>query len=143
MNTIPAFKNPFGDFDFGKFAGEFKFPMLNVESLMEANRKNIAALQAANQAAVESLKSVTERQVEMVRQAMEEFSKVGFDVMSAATVEEKAAKQIDFAKKSYETALANVREISDLVAKGHADAVQVLSQRAGEIGEELKASIKK
>ena len=48
------------------------------------------------------MKAIAQRQGDMVRAAMEDFSKHGSDVLAAATVEEKAAKQIDFAKKSYE-----------------------------------------
>ena len=43
--TNGSFKYPFADFDFSKIAGEFKFPMVNVESVVEASRKNFAALQ--------------------------------------------------------------------------------------------------
>ena len=38
MYANGAFKNPFADFDFSKFAGEFKFPMINVETIVEATR---------------------------------------------------------------------------------------------------------
>ena len=47
MYATGAFKNPFADFDFSKFAGDFKFPMINVETVVEATRKNFAALTAA------------------------------------------------------------------------------------------------
>ena len=55
----------------------------------------------------------------MFRAAMEDFSKHGSDVLVAATVEEKTAKQIDFAKKSYELAIANTKELAELYTKGH------------------------
>jgi phasin family protein len=136
-----AFKNPFADFDFSKVAGEFKFPMFNVESLVETQRKNFAALTAANTAAVESIKTIAQRQGDMLRAAMEEVSKAGSDVMSAATVEEKAAKQIDFVKKSYDVAVANAKEIAELYTKGQAEALETLTARIGELTEEVKAAI--
>ena len=61
----------------------------------------------------------------------------------AATVEEKAIKQIDFAKKSYETAIANTKEIADLFGKSQADAFTALSARVAELTEEVKAAIAK
>jgi hypothetical protein len=73
MYANGAFKNPFADFDFSKIAGEFKFPMINVETIVEATRKNFAALTTAN-TAVESMKRVAQRQGDMVRAAMEGFS---------------------------------------------------------------------
>ena len=143
MYANGAFKNPFTDFDFTKIAGEFKFPTINVETIVETTRKNFAAMTAANASAVESMKAIAQRQGDMVRAAMEDFSKHGSDVLAAATVEEKAAKQIDFAKKSYEAAIANTKELADLYTKGQTEAFQALSQRVAELSDEVKAAIAK
>lgn len=143
MYATGAFKNPFADVDFSKIAGEFKMPTMNIESMVETGRKNFAALTAANTSAVESMKAIAQRQGDMVRAAMEDLSKHGSDVMSAATVEEKAAKQIDFVKKSYEAAMSNAKELADLYSKGHTEALTALSQRVAELTEEVKAAIAK
>ena len=129
MYANGAFKNPFTDFDFSKIAGEFKIPTVNVESFVEAARKNFALMTSANTAAVETMKAIAQRQGDMVRAAMEDLSKHGSDVMSAATVEEKALKQIDFAKKSYEMAIANTKELAGLYGKSQAEAFEALSTR--------------
>jgi phasin family protein len=143
MYANGAFKNPFADFDFSKIAGEFKFPMINVESIVETNRKNFAAVTTASTSAVESLKAIAQRQGDMLRAAMEEFSKHGSEVLAAATVEEKAAKQIDFAKKSYDTVLANTKELTDLYSKGQTEAFIALNERIAELTDEVKAAIAK
>jgi phasin family protein len=143
MYANGAFKNPFADFDFSKIAGEFKFPALNVESIVEANRKNLAAVTSASTSAVESLKTIAQRQGDMVRAALEDLSKHGSEVLAAATMEEKAAKQIDFAKKSYDCALANAKEIGDLYTKGQTDAFNALNERIAELTDEVKAAIAK
>ena len=141
MYANGAFKNPFADFDFSKMAGEFKFPMINVETVVETGRKNFAAMTTASTAAVDSMKTIATRQGDMFRAAMEDFSKHGSDVLSAATVEEKIAKQIDFAKKGYDLAVANTKELADLYTKSHTDAFETLSARVAELTEEVKAAI--
>jgi phasin family protein len=141
MYANGAFKNPFADFDFSKIAGEFKFPMVNVESVVETGRKNFAAMTTASTAAVESMKTIATRQGDMFRAAMEDFSKHGSDVLSAATVEEKIAKQIDFAKKSYDLAITNSKELTELYTKGQTEAFQTLSARVADLTEEVKAAI--
>ena len=143
MYANGTFKNPFTDYDFTKIAGEFKLPTVNVETVVETARKNFAALTTANTAAVETIKSIAQRQGDMVRAAMEDLSRHGSDVLSAATVEEKAIKQIDFAKKSYETAIANTKEIAGLVGKSQTEAFEALSARVAELTEEVKAAIAK
>ena len=143
MYASGAFKNPFADFDFTKIAGEFKLPTINVETIVETTRKNFAALTSANAAAVESIKAIGQRQGDMVRAAMEDFSKHGSEVLAAATVEEKAAKQIEFAKKSYEAVIANTKELASLYSKGQTEAFEALSQRVAELADEVKAAIAK
>ena len=143
MYATGAFKNPFADFDFSKIAGEFKLPTMNIESIVETGRKNFAAMTAANTSAVESMKTIAQRQGDMVRAAMEDFSKHGSEVLAAATVEEKAAKQIDFMKKTYESAITNSKELAELYTKGQTDAVTALSARVAELTEEVKAAIAK
>ncbi len=138
-----AFKTPFADFDFSKMAGEFKIPTVNMETMVETGRKNFAAMTTLSTAAVESMKTIAQRQGDMFRVAMEDFSKHGDDFLSAATVEEKAAKQIDFVKKSYEAALANTKEIADLYSKSQSEALSAISERVAELTEEVKAAIAK
>jgi phasin family protein len=143
MYANNAFKNPFTDFDFAKIAGEFKLPTVNVESMVETGRKNFAVITTVGTATVESIKTIAQRQGDMIRAAMEDFSKHGSEVLAAATVEEKAAKQIDFVKKSYDTALANTKELADLYTKGQTEAFEALSARVAELTEEVKAAIAK
>ena len=143
MYANGAFKNPFADFDFTKIAGEFKIPTVNVETMVETGRKNFAAMSTLSTSTVESIKAIATRQGDMFRSAMEDFSKHGSDVLAASTIEEKAAKQIDFAKKSYELAVANTKELADLYTKSSTEAFAALSHRVSELTEEVKAAIAK
>jgi phasin family protein len=142
MNTA-AFKFPFEAPDFTKLMGEFKLPMFNVEALVEGQRKTAAAFTAANQNAFETLKAISERQVAMAKAGFDEMSKVASDVMSAATPEEKATKQADAAKKAYETAIANAKEISDIVVKAQTSAFEALNTRVVESFDEVKTFVAK
>jgi phasin family protein len=94
-------------------------------------------------ATVEAFKTITQRQGDMLRMAMEDFSKHGSDVLAAASIEEKAAKQIDFAKKSYDAVIANTKELADLYTKGQAEAFETLNARVAEMTEEVKATFAK
>lgn len=141
--TAPTFKFPFGDVDFTKAFGEFKMPSFDVEALVEAQRKNVAAFTAANQTAFEAVKSATQRQADMIKMATEEFSKAASDMMSASTFEEKAVKQADATKKVFETTVANFREISEIVAKGNTEALDVVNKRIAEALDEVKVVVAK
>ena len=60
---------------------------------------------------------------------------------NGATVEEKIAKQIDFAKKSYDLAITNSKELAGLYTKGQTEAFETLSARVADLTEEVKAAI--
>ncbi|ACI99291.1 MULTISPECIES: phasin family protein [Rhodospirillales] len=152
---MAASKNPFFDFDMSKFMdpakfmdvtkmmGDFKVPGVDLDQMMQAQRKNIEALTAANQLAFEGLQAVMRRQVEILRQSMEEASSSVSDMMAAGTPEEKVAKQTELVKAAFEKALTNMKEMAEMVAKSNTEAAEVLSNRVKESLEELKVAVSK
>lgn len=135
--------NPFLDIDVTKFMGDYKVPGVDVDSLLASQRKNIEAVTAANQLAVEGLQAVIRRQAEILRQSLEEGSALMGDLLSAGSPEDKAAKQADIVKTSFEKALSNARELAELVAKSNTEAAEILSKRFSESLDELKVAIAK
>ncbi|RJF84997.1 phasin family protein [Azospirillum cavernae] len=135
--------NPFLEFDPSKFMGDFKLPGVDVEAILSSQRKNIEALTAANQLAAEGFQAVLRRQAEIVRSSVEEASSFVNDVLSASTPEAKAAKQAELVKAAFEKALANARELAELVTKSNTEAADVLSKRVSESLEELKSAVAK
>ena len=64
--------NPFANmdpskFDLTKMMSEFKLPGIDMETLMETQRKNIEAVTQANKVAVEGMQAIAKRQAEMLR----------------------------------------------------------------------------
>lgn len=137
-----AANNPF-EFDLTKFLGDFKVPGVDFESIIASQRKNIEAVTAANQLAVEGLQAVMRRQAEIIRQSIEEATALVGDLTSVSAPEEKAAKQAELAKTAFEKALANVKELSELVAKSNTEAAEILTKRVSESLDELKSAIAK
>lgn len=135
--------NPFFDVDVSKFLGDLKVPGIDVESILASQRKNIEAVTAANQLALEGFQAVLRRQAEILRQSVESASSIVSEVIAAGTPEEKAAKQAELAKVAFEKALANAKELSELVAKSNSEAAEVLSKRVSESLEEVKAALAK
>lgn len=152
MATI---KNPFLDFDptkffdmnrltdFQKAFGEFKLPSPDFEGVIAAQRRNVEAIVAANQLAVEGYQAVARRQAEIIRQSMEETSSVVTELLTPGTPEDKVAKQAALVKAAFEKASANLKELSELVAKSNSEAAEVLSKRVKESIEEMQGILAK
>jgi phasin family protein len=137
-----AANNPF-EFDLTKLLGDFKVPGIDFEAIVASQRKNIEAVTTANQLAVEGLQAVLRRQAEIIRQSIEEASSLVGDFTAVGAPEEKAAKQAELVKSTFEKALANVKELSELVAKSNAEAADILAKRVSESLDEVKTAIAK
>ncbi|MDS4042161.1 MAG: phasin family protein [Candidatus Competibacter sp.] len=153
MSTQNPF-NPFANFDFGKFdlskfdmtkmLGDVKIPGFDMDAIMAAQRKNIEALTAANQAAVQGMQAVAQRQAEILSQAMNEVSSIAQQLAgSASNPQEMTTKQAELARKAFEQALANMRELAEMVSKSNTEAFAIINKRVTESLQELKGLVAK
>ncbi len=124
--------NPLFDMDVTKYMAQFKVPTVDVEALVAAQRKNFEAFAAANQCAIEGVGALVRRQGEIVRESVETYAVAVKDLLSEGSVEEKAAKQAELSKKSYDRAIANARELADMAAKTGNEAFGVINSRIRE-----------
>lgn len=142
---------PFMSMDFGKLMNfdptkvmqDFKLPGFDLEKLLTAQRKNLEALTAANRLAAEGYQAVAKRQTEIVKEGMQEMVAGMKGMMTGGSPEANAGKQAEFARQAFEKALANARELAELVAKSNSEALDVINKRVAESLEELKGMGKK
>lgn len=137
--------NPFLEFDFTKFAADFKVPGVDVNDLMITQKKNLEAVTKASQVAFEGLQAVAQRQAEIFKAVIDDASKAARDMTETPTENPfgTAAKQADLAKKTYEDAAANIKELLEMLQKSNEEAVGLINNRFSEGLDELKTSIEK
>jgi phasin family protein len=141
--------NPFGDFDFSKMMdtsklmGDFKVPGVDVEAVVASQRRNLEALGEANKLAVEGLRAVAKRQSEIFRQMMEEAAQAMRDMMTAGSPEDKAGRQTELVKEAFKRAIANMRELAEMVSKSQSEAFDVINKRVTDSLDELKTVVAK
>ena len=138
-----AFDFDVSKFDVSKYLGDFKVPGVDVETLVASQRKNIEALTQANKLAFEGFQALFKRQVEIARQSIEESATVARQLVEAGTPQEKAVRQTELTKDAFEQALANSRELSEIVAKSNGEAFDLLNKRFFQVLDELKDNISK
>jgi phasin family protein len=147
--------NPFLDFnfskmfdaarfsDFQKAFGEFKLPNTDLEGVVAVQRRNVEAVVAANQLAFEGYQAIARRQGEIVRQSLEETASIVSELMSAGTPEEKVTRQAEMVKAIFEKTNANLKELSDLLAKSNTEAADVLAKRVSDGIDEMQTLLGK
>ena len=125
---------------YNAFADAFK-NTLDFNQLFSTQRRNIEAIYAANQAVVEGAQAIARRQAEITRSNVETALKASKDLLTSGTPETNLAKQAELTKSFFESALTNLREVSEMATKASFEVFDVLNQRAAETLEEIsKAS---
>ena len=124
---------------------EMRFPTMIPDStaLLAAHRRNMEVLSNANRLALEGAQAVARRHMEIMQQTMTELSEHMRELSTPETPQAKAARQAELVKKSYERAVANIRDLSDLIQRSNGEALSVLSERFKEAMDEVKGLLEK
>ena len=123
--------------DVSKMFEQFKFPGVDMNTLMEGRRKDIEALVQLNQQAYQSVQALTQRQAEILTAAAGAMQ-ANMKEMAGKKPNEIATQQAELAKQAFDRALNDMRELADIVAKSQTQAYEALSKRFQEHIEEFK-----
>ena len=129
--------SPLGAFDFSKMLRDLDVPGIDMQAMLDAQRKNVEALQRANRAAAENFQAIVKRQVEMMQEAMSEIAQ-SMREGAASGLPEGAKRQGELFNRAFEKALANVREIAEMAAKSNQELFDVVNQRMLETTDEIR-----
>jgi phasin family protein len=128
--------------DFTKLFSQMKAPpVFDAAALMAAHRRNVEALSAANRVALEGAQAVARRHFEILQQTATELTETLRQLATADTPQNKAASQAELLKQAYERAVANTKELSELIQRSNAEALGLLNARFTEALDEVKALV--
>ena len=143
QQTNPFANIDFSSFDASKMMSDLKLSGVDMQALLAAQRKNIEALTAANQLVVQGMQNVAKRQSEILAQAMAEVATAAQQLASAGSPQERTAKQTELSQRAFEKALANMRELAEMISQSNTQAFEVVNQRVSESLEDLKNLVSK
>ena len=139
----------YADFDPTKateqFVEAFKgatVPSIDVNGVLEAQRKNIEALNKAGQVALDGAQQVAAKQAEIFKQGLDQATGAAETIGKADSPQALVVKQAELYKKAFETAIANSQKVTAVVTKTNDAATKVLSTRISESFDEIKGQIK-
>ena len=128
--------------EYSRMFSDMKVPampgMPDMDSFLSLHRKNLEVLTAANKVALEGAQTVARRHMEIMQETMQEVSETMRDLATADSPQAKAAKQTEKMKQSYERAVANVKELADLIQRSNGEALGMLHHRFTEAMDEVK-----
>ena len=124
--------------EFSNALKQYKLTGVDLDSLVSSQKKNLEALTSANRVAYEGLQAVAKRQAEILQETMNEASKAVDQLSKTGSPPEIAAKQAELTKSAFERALANMRELAELVSKANQEATNTVNSRISASLDEIK-----
>ncbi len=124
--------------DLGKLVEKFKLPGIDVNAIVESQRKDMEALAEANRQAYEGIKALAQRRNEILQEALVQWQ----DAMKNATGKDVLSNRTEMAKKGVQQAIANFRELAEMEAQSRSKAWKVLQDRFQENVSNLQKLLK-
>ncbi|HKU70055.1 MAG TPA: TIGR01841 family phasin, partial [Burkholderiales bacterium] len=86
---------------------------------------------------------IVQKQRDIFEAAVKDVTAMVQEYKPGGSPQEIVAKQTEFAKKAMEAAIANTRDIAELVQKSGAEAFRIVQDRMKESYDEIRASVEK
>ncbi|WP_029078316.1 phasin family protein [Bradyrhizobium sp. th.b2] len=126
-----------------KFGGDLGLPKIDVDQLIDAHRKNLDALDRSAQVAAGGAKSLAGKQREILESALTEAAAMARDFKPTGDPQQIVAKQTEFAKKAFESAVQNTRDVAELATKTTTDATAIIRDRLRDSLSDLRAGLRR
>jgi phasin family protein len=124
-----------------KFGSDLGLPRVNVDQLVETEKKNIEALGQSAKVAAQSAQAVAQKQREVMEAGLRDATAFARAYKPLGMVQENLALQTEFARKVFEIAVRGAQDTASSVGQSGADAVKIIQDRMKESFEEIRASI--
>jgi phasin family protein len=127
---------------FTKILEQFKVPGIDMRSLIEARRNDIAALIQANKVAYEGMQELVRKQTEILRVTMEEIQTTAKETVKGSETAALVGKPKEILEQAVQKALANMRELAELAIRTQTEAFTIISNRVTQDVEDVKRLVK-
>lgn len=100
---------------FKEFAGDYKVPKMDMDSILTVQRKNMEALTETNKALFDGVQKVSNNQAKVFQDSFDEMTKAFSSFGTLGKPTDNTAKQAEFYQDAVEKTLSNMSELVDMV----------------------------
>jgi len=126
---------------FKKLGEQLHVPSFDMTRIMEHHQKNLDAMGRSWQAMASGATAVANKQREIFEASMKDVADMAANYTPTGSPQEILNKQTEFAKRSFEAAIKNTRDLAELVQKSGADALKIIQERMQESYDEIRRSV--
>ena len=128
---------------FKNLGEQLKIPSFDMTKIMEHQQKNLEAMTKSWQAMAGGASEIANKQREIFEAAVKDVTAMVQEYKPGGSPQDIMAKQAEFAKKAMEAAIANTRDIAELVQKSTTEAFKIVQDRMKESYEEIRTTVEK
>jgi phasin family protein len=125
-----------------KFGSDLGLPKLNVDELLQTQKKNIDALGQSAKVAAQGAQSVAQKQREVLETGLREAATLARDYKPLGKIHENLALQTEFARRVFEIAVQGAQESASTARQSTTEAVKIIQDRVKESFEETRAGVR-
>lgn len=126
---------------FKSFGEQLKLPQVDTAKIVAQHQKNLEAMAKSWQAMASGASEIANKQREIFEATLRDLGEVAKEYKPGGDAQEIIAKQTAFASKALEAAMANTRDIAELLQKSGAEAMKIVQDRMKESYEEIRAGL--
>ena len=126
---------------FADMAKQINLPKVDYQPFLDIHRKNIEAMQQSAAVLSEGGGAVLAKQQEILGQVGREVRQMLADFKPGGSPREVATKQAELAKRVFEAAVKNTRDIAELVQKSSSEAPKIILDRMRASFAEARAAV--
>jgi phasin family protein len=128
---------------FKNLGEQLKIAPFDMTKIMEHQHKNLEAMTKSWQAMAGGANEIAKKQRAILDEAVKDVTAMVHDYKPGGSPQDMMAKQAEFAKKAMEAAIANTRDIAELVQKSTTEAFKIVQDRMKESYEEIRTTVEK
>lgn len=123
---------------FSKLGQDLKMPSVDVDAFLGHHRKNLEALEKSAKATAAGASSLMAKQREQLQETLRDVTDMAQNLKLGSNPQDMVAKQVEFARKSFEAAVKNASDIGEILRKSGGETVEILRQRIKDAMEEIR-----
>lgn len=128
---------------FAKLGEGLRLPNMDIEKILSHHRKNLEALQKSASATAAGASNLMAKQRDVLQDTLREITDMAQDFRGSGNPQDVMAKQVEFARKSFETAVKHAGESAEIVRKSGGESIEVLRGRIKEAMDEVREAFEK
>ena len=125
-----------------KFGTDLGLPKLNVDELLQTQKKNIDALGQSAKVAAQGAQSVAQKQREVLEAGLREAATLAREFKPLGKVHENLALQTEFARKVLDIAVKGAQDSASTARQSTTEAVKIIQDRVKESFEEFRSNVR-